>query len=249
MICFKCGNINPSSAKYCRICGTQLAPSEWAVFFNRVKASFSKYCSCSKSSVSGYTLDKFNMISFKPVSTVKIQFFNKFLLVIVCALVTFLMSFENFYAFRSLFREMLGECDYEMLESMIPLLLIPIAIIGIYLILWSYKKFRFSVNADYIESTAFVGNTVRIAKKCKLGLFNTKNNCVLLSSNYDNIEKFDGQHIKLKKNGKCGIYSLTRKSIIIPVVFDSISEFRNSVASASSSGNTIHFDINGNRLR
>lgn len=250
--CPNCKAENPIEANFCRQCRYQFKPQSLLEIVKNYVQSFYEHIIRlleHKRELAEFTLDKFNQLSLKPISTISVSFYNKFWVVIGCVLLTFLIIFENFYEFRSLFRNLLGEYDYEMLRAVVPYVLIPIAIIGIYIIIWGYKKGKFKFNADYIETAAFMGDTVRIAKKCKLGLFNTKNNCVLLSSNYDNIEKFDGQHIKLKKNGKCGIYSLTRKSIIIPVVFDSISEFRNSVASASSSGNTIHFDINGNRLR
>ena len=249
MNCYKCGNTNPPSAKYCRKCGTKLNPSYLVSLLYRIKDTLRKFYSYNNSSEIGFTLDKFSSISLKPVSTIKIHFFSKFWIVIGCILSAFLILFESCSEIRWFFRNMLGEYNYEALDIFVPFTLIPIAIIGISFLVSSYKKVKFRLNADYIESATFIGNIVRIARRCKLGLFDNKSKRVLLSSNYDNIEKFDGQHIMLKKNGKCGIYSLTRKSIIIPVVFDSISEFRNSVASASSGGNTIHFDIRGNRLR
>lgn len=245
----RCNESNPLSAKYCRICGTKLNPSYSAILFYRVKDLLVKFFSCNNPSEIGFTLDKFKSISLKPVSTVKIQFFSKFCIVIGCILSAFLILFESCSEIRWFFRNMLGEYNYEALYIFVPFTLIPIAVIGISFLVSSYKKVKFRLNADYLESATFIGDIVRIARRCKLGLFDNKSKRVLLSSNYDIIEKFDGQHIMLKKNGKCGIYSLTRKSIIIPVVFDSISEFRNSVASASSGGNTIHFDIKGNRLR
>lgn len=144
---------------------------------------------------------------------------------------------------------MMGEYNYETLRIIVPFISIPIVIIGIYFTIMCYRKMHFWINAEYIETPTFVGDVCRIAKKCKLGLFNNKSKIILLSSSYDNIEKFDVQHLLLKRNGKYGIYSLTKHSIIIPVEFDSISEFKNSVASAKLGGNTEHYDIKGNRLR
>ncbi|WP_300915117.1 hypothetical protein [Bacteroides acidifaciens] len=250
--CPNCNAENPIEANFCRKCRYPFKPLSFLEIVKNYVQSFYEHIIRSlehKRELSEFTLDKFNQLSLKPISTASVSFYNKFWVIIGCALLTFLIIFENFYEFRSLFRNLLGEYDYEILRAVVPYLLIPIAIIGICIIIWSYKKGKFRFNADYIETATFVGDTVRIARKCKLGLFNNKNNSVLLSSNYDNIEKFDEQHLMLTKNGKCGIYSLNRKSIIIPVVFDSISEFKNSVASAISAGNTIHFDIKGNRLR
>lgn len=250
--CPNCKTENPIDANFCRKCRYAFKPLS---FFEHIKIYAQSFHELlirlleHKSDISEFTLDKFDQISLKPISTVRISFYNKFLLAMGCALAAFLISFENFYVFRSLFRDMLGEYDYEMLRLFVPFLLIPIAVIGIYFIVWSYKKFRFSVNADYIESPVFVGDVVRIARKCKLGLFDNKKKRVLLSSNFDSIEKFDRQYLMLKKAGKSGVYSLDRRSIIIPVVFDSISEFKNSVASATCGENTIHYDIKGNRLR
>ena len=143
---------------------------------------------------------------------------------------------------------MFGEYDYSTFRDVLPLAFIQLGLIVCFFLISLYKKIRFKLNADYIENN-FVADFSRIAKACKLGLFNNKNHRVLLSTRYDSIEKFDTEYLIIERCGKKGIFSIKRRKIIIPVSFDNISKFSNSVATATSGTKVVHYDIQGNKLK
>lgn len=119
----------------------------------------------------------------------------------------------------------------------------------LFIFLWWIKKFRYKLNADYIEESFVNNEIVRIARKSRIGLFDKSKNKVLLSTTYSSIEKFNNQHLLISKGNKYGLYSLTYRRIIIPVLYDSINQFTNSVTSATTQGMEHHYDVKGNKLR
>lgn len=248
-----CKTANPLSAKFCRKCGKPLETGVVAykyLILNYSKELFNYFVHKSgrDKQTSEFTLDKFKSISLQPISITNIRFINIFWLIIGIVLLIFLVSFYGIADIRFFFRNMFGEYDYYTFRDVLPLAFIPLGLIVCSFFISLYKKIRFKLNADYIENN-FVADFSRIAKACKLGLFNNKNHRVLLSSRYDSIEKFDTDHLIIERYGKKGIFSIKKRKIIIPVSFDNISAFSNSVATASSGSKAVHYDIKGNKLR
>lgn len=254
MKCRYCSTENPNSANFCRICGKRLDSKTWDVVLDYVlnKIDSSKHTIKNlfmvDTKVREFTLDKFKTISLQPISLVNIKFVNKILVFVVLLLVSISLAFYNSSDLCYLIKDECGSDVYRVVDLLMPFVNILICILCIVL-LWSFwKKLLFWLNADYIENR-FVGDLVRIAKKCKIGLFNKKNKRVLLATRYDGIEIFDDYHLLIQRNGKKGIYSITQGSIIVPVVFDNISKFSNSVATATWGTKVVHYDIKGNKLK
>lgn len=254
MECLKCKTFNPDSAKFCRICGAKLQlhiGAKILFYFNslfyRIIASHSPSID-NTASTKEFTLDKFKSISLQPISIVNITFINKFLIFVVLLLASISIAFYNSSDLRYLIKDECGSDVYRAADLLMPFVNILICILCSVL-LWSFwKKFWFWLNADYIENR-FIGDLSRIAKNCKLGIFNVKNKRVVLASRYDNIEKFDTDHLLIQRKGKKGIFSIKKARIIIPVSYDSISSFSNSIATAKSGSIIVHYDILGNKLK
>lgn len=261
MKCNNCGVDNPQSAKFCRICGKPLDSTVWAIIaskYNQFSDAFSKHfreivnylkklTSPMMSTNKAFTLDVFKNIQLQPISVAPITFINKFWLVIDILLLAWMYAFYKMPDVRYMLKDMMGEYDYNTLYDTMPLFSIIFGIISLTLIFSFIKKLIFLANSSYIEKN-FTGTLVRIAKRCKLGLFDTKNKKVRLYSRYDSIEKFDDKYLVVTRKGKKGIYSIPSKKIIVPVSFDSISSFSNSVCTATAGTMIYHFDIKGNRL-
>ena len=113
----------------------------------------------------------------------------------------------------------------------------------------TWNRFVYQSNADYIEISAFMQTSYRIAKRGKLGLFDKKQNKVILRSLYDNITKFDVDHILIEKNGKKGLYSLKNTKLIVPIQYERIDPFKNSVVKCYHESKEDHYDVNGNFMR
>lgn len=176
------------------------------------------------------------------------SFINKFWLIIDVIFCVCILSFYNISDVRYVLKNVMGEYGYSNLYDTMPVFVVFSFIISFFLLFAVIKKLIFSLNASYIEKS-FTGQLVRIAKQCRLGLFDTKSKSVRLYSRYDSIDKFDDNHLLLSRKGKKGVYSIARKKIIIPVLFDSISAFTNSVCAATGNGITVHYDVKGNRLQ
>lgn len=253
MKCKVCGSSNPENAKYCRICGSKFNSHYYDNILVGVKEKlkivkeiFTKKLVLQKAS-SEFTLDKFKSISLKPISILNIRFINIYWFIVGLLLSVFIVSFYSISDIQYFIRNMFGY-NYNTFRDVLPLAFIPLGLIVCFFLISLYKKIRFRLNADYIENN-FVADFSRIAKACKLGLFNNKNHRVLLSSRYDSIEKFDTDHLIIERYGKKGIFSIKRRKIIIPVSFDNISKFSNSVATATSGTKVVHYDIQGNKLK
>lgn len=253
MQCKFCLADNPNSAKFCRICGKRLEPDVRITGFDFAQnlIDYSKHAIKNlfdvDSDIREFTLDKFNDISLQPVSIRPIHFVNKFWLIIGINISIFLLAFYSISDIQYFFRNMFGY-NYNTFRDVLPLAFIPLGLIVCFFLISLYKKIRFKLNADYIENN-FVADFSRIAKACKLGLFNNKNHRILLSTRYDSIKKFDTDHLIIERYGKKGIFSIKRRKIIIPVSFDNISKFSNSVATATSGIKVVHYDIQGNKLK
>lgn len=254
MKCRYCSTENPNSANFCRICGKKLDSRTWDLLLdyvlNKIDSSKRtiKNLFMVDADVREFTLDKFKTISLQPISIVNIKFVNKILLFVVLLLASISLAFYNSSDLRYLIKDECGSDVYRAADLLMPFVNILICILCIVL-LWSFwKKLLYWLNADYIENR-FVGDLSRIAKNCKLGIFNDKNKRVVLASRYDNIEKFDTDHLLIQRKGKKGIFSIKKSKIIIPVSYDNISAFSNSVATAVSGSKTVHYDIKGNKLR
>lgn len=110
------------------------------------------------------------------------------------------------------------------------------------------RKLKFIKNADYIEDTSFMSTMCRIARKCKLGLFDKNKKKVVLKSKYDNITRFDTEHILIEKKEKKGIFSMKKMGLIVPIRFERIDAFRNSIVKCYKGTKSFYYDINGNRM-
>lgn len=242
----KCNAENPTNAKFCRKCGSAVVPlNRYKQFlisglqnlfvFNKNKAQQT------------FTLDVFSNISFQPLSVVHIRFVNRFV-VFLCVLFSAFTIFITSSIGRSVIynfdRYTMNYIDYVAKGCSIIA-----GICIIYILKWTYRKFQYKLNADYIEDSFCKGGIVRIAQKSRMGLFDRSKNKVLLSSKYSNIEYFDNEHLLLIKGKQKGLYSLTYKKIIIPVQYDSIAQFTNSVTTVTSQNVVFHYDIKGNKLR
>lgn len=258
MMCEYCGIDNPSFARFCGKCGKKLDYNRLEVilghllrFLTNIKNNFlptRHKAFSSKGQNKEFTLDKFKDLNLKPVSVVPITFINKFWVFFGVFLAIFILSFF----FTDLgYRMTLNAKGFDLIRIniFISVLLIINVVIVFYFLRSIYRKQRFKHNADYIES-AFMYDVSRIAKDCKLGLFNNTTTRVLLCSKYDSIEKFDDKHLIIKAKGNQGLYSIDKRRLIIPVAYVSISSFHNSVASAKDSdGIVVHYDMNGKRLK
>ena len=228
----KCSNIdckaeNPANAKFCRVCGQPI------IIGNE-----------------GYTLDLFSDIELTPVSLKPIQFVTKIEKASYVILPILLISL--FLICNDLMRDFIDEFGREVHEITVSIgcvLAFIFVIAFIAGLTHCCKQIRYKLNADYIEEKAFVGDTKRIAKCKKLGLFDAKKKRVLLRTKYDKISKFDEQHLQLENNSKMGIYSIPLKKIIVPLYYDTITSVKNGVLCGVNDSQITHYDIRGNVLR
>ena len=252
----KCPNLecradNPANAKFCRKCGTAFTLTNR--YKPMMRSAICKVLTRShNTSTEAFTLDTFRNISFQPVSVVKIRFGNRFVLFLCLSFVVLW-----FTTITGLTGVILYEIDHWFYEGVFIYYqyiveLGCLAIVGLcalFIVKWWIKKFRYKLNADYIEDGFINDEIVRIARKSRMGLFDRNKKKVLLSSTYSNIEKFDNQYLLISKGNKKGLYSLTYRKVIIPVMYDSISPFANSVTSATIQNAEHHYDVKGNKLR
>lgn len=270
----KCPNNhdNPDDAKFCRICGHSFdKPSLWDICDRYFNATFAKLKSilsqkatqkgsCTQST---FTPDAFPSITFSPCSVANVNFEkSKGLkaIIVYAIIILFILVSQDFIVNTIIFKfcDTIGIYHYvhvcneiytygSYIVVMLCLILLIRKIIPTCKI---YTKWLLYVlNADYIESRAFVNNYSRIAKNCKLGLFDKSSNCVMLRSCYDNITVHDKEYLLVEKNSKYGLYSLKKSSMIIPVRYNKISGFVNSIATCNLGSTIHHYDVNGNKLK
>lgn len=223
----ECKVENPANAKFCRVCGQPIIVD-----------------------YKGYTLDMFQDIELTPVSLKPIQFVTKIEKASYVILPILLISL--FLICNDLRRDFIDEFGREVHEITVSIgcvLAFIFVIAFIAGLTHCYKQIRYKLNADYIEEKAFVGDTKRIAKCKKLGLFDAKKKRVLLRTRYDKISKFDEQHLQLENNSKMGIYSIPLKKIIVPILYEKITQVKNGVLCGVRDSQMIHYDTRGNVLR
>ena len=264
----KCPNNhgNPDNAKFCRICGYNFDNSlssrikyYWNTFIPFVTRLFntmineSKALFASMGHSSGFTPDMFPSINLCPRSVAKVDFKIKQKSIILMLLFFFLfliLAINETKIGNVLYYNMDVPSDFAWrsvsVTSMISFVVFLCIFIPFLHRLW--KWFRYRMNADYIEYSAFMDNLYRIAKKGKLGLFDKSKNKVLMGSRYDNITKFDSEHILMEKGGKKGLFSMKMRKLIVPIRFDRIEPFKNSIVKCHKGTSVVHYDVNGNQM-
>lgn len=270
----KCPNNhnNPDDAKFCRICGHSFdKPSLWNICDRYFNAAFTKIKSIlsqnftpkGSSTQSSFTPDVFPSITFSPCSVANVKFEKSKgvkAIIVYAIIILLILASQDFIVSTIIFKlcETMGIYHYFHLYneiytygSYIVVLLFLILLIKKIIPISKIctKWLLYILNADYIESRVFVNNYSRIAKNCKLGLFDKSSNCVMLRSCYDNITVHDKEYILVEKQGKYGLYSLKKSSMIIPVRYDKISGFVNSIATCNIGTTIHHYDVNGNKLK
>ena len=223
----KCGAENPSNAKFCRVCGQPIIVDD-----------------------EGYTLDLFPDIELTPVSlkpirfvTImeKISYFMLPILIISLILICGDLKRDFIHEFR--------RDAHEITVSIGFVLVFIFAIVFIVGLRNCCKLIQYRINADYIEENIFIGETKRIAKRKKLGLFDTKKKRILLRTKYDKITTFDDQHLQLENNSKVGIYSIPLRKIIVPLQYEQVMIIKNGVLCGVKDSQLTHYDTRGNVLQ
>lgn len=242
----ECNAENPTNAKFCRMCGMAFTTANKGKHL--IVSKLQNLFAFNKNRIQEtFTLDVFSNISFQPVSVVYIRFVNRFVVFLCVSFSAFTIFFMSNTG-RSIIYDFDGYImDY--INYIIMGCAVIVTICIIYILKWTYRKFQYKLNTDYIEDSFCKDGIVRIAQKSRMGLFDKSKNKVLLSSKYSNIEYFDNTHLLLIKGKQKGLYSLTYKKIIIPVQYDSIAQFTNSVTTVTSQNVAFHYDIKGNKLR
>ena len=257
---------NPDNAKFCRICGynfdnnfSSQLKNYWNAFisfatriFNTmINESKARFASMGRSS--GFTPDMFPSINLCPCSVAKVDSkINKksIILMLLFFILFLILSINETKIGNVLYYNMDVPSDFAwrsvMVTSIIVFVIFLFKFIPFLRRLW--KWFRYKMNADYIEYSAFMSNLYRIARKGKLGLFDKSKNTVTMGSHYDNITKFDGEHILIEKNGKKGLSSIKKMRLIVPVRFDCIDAFKNSIVKCYNGAESYYYDVNGNRM-
>lgn len=254
---------NPDNAQFCRICGYRFAPvtplDRIKNLFNGITDHLVNYVSSwkTKTAVSTpktFTPDAFPNISLSPCSVVDVKF-DVGKGIISCIVITIL----GFIVFGEAVEDLIYRIniyDPTIRQAMnygrigVSYIFFIIAFVKFISFLYRYCKWiTFRINADYIESRAFVKNYYRIAKNCKLGLFDKESNTVVLHTSYNNITSLDSYNLLVEEDGKLGLYSLNTKSMIIPAKYDRISGFVNSIATCQKGSSVYHYDVNGNKLK
>lgn len=255
---------NPDNAKFCRICGYNFDNSfssqlinYWNTFVSFARRIFSTMINeckaqfASMGRTSGFTPDMFPSINLSPCSVAKVDFQCKkgvFFMVVLIGLFVLLTIFE--YETRSLldFFNWPSGVSYYVYLGGLWLLSFIFLFKSVPFLRRLYKWFRYKMNADYIECSAFIHNLFRIAKNGKLGLFDKSEKRVAMSSIYDNITKFDGNCILVEKSGKKGLYSIPLGRMIVPIQFERIEPFKNYIVACHTSTAIYHYDVNGNKM-
>lgn len=262
----KCPNNheNPDNAKFCRICGYNFDNSfssqlknYWYTFITFVTRMFNTMINESKTRLAsirhphGFTPDMFPSINLNPCSVAKVDFQCKkgvvFMVVLIILFVSFCTFKDEIGSLLYSMRVLPGICDIAVVSVNLVLLFF-FLIKFIPFLQKAWKWFRYKMNADYIEYSAFMQNLYRIAKKGKLGLFDKSKNSVTMRSRYDNITKFDEEHILIEKNGKKGLFSMMKMGMIVPIRFDRIDAFKNSIVKCNRGAESYYYDVNGNRM-
>ena len=222
-----CKAVNPSNAKFCRMCKHPLSKSE-----------------------DEYTPNLFPDITLRPVAVMPIHFVNilekgAFVLLPLLLVLLYYICGD----FKGEFKHEFGSDAFEVVSIGGIVFSFLFGLLCINGIKHYIRYFTYSENADYIEDSFFMQNLKRIAKDKKLGLFDNKNKVVLLNTSYDSISKFDDVHIQLEKSNKFGLYSIPLRRIIIPIEFDGITPVQNGVIEVVKDSHGSHYDIHGNTLK
>lgn len=201
----------------------------------------------------GFTPDKFPSINLSPCSVAKVDFqckkgvvFMTVMIILFALSCTFKYEITNYLWYPV-------DISYDTWN----LVVVAVNVVLFVIFLIKFIQFlrrvlrwiRFRKNADYIESSAFVQNLYRIAKKGKLGLFDKRKNTVKMGSHYDNISKFDSEHILIENGGKKGLFSMKKMGLIVPIHFDRIDSFKNSIVKCQKGETSYYYDVNGNRMK
>lgn len=256
---------NPDNANFCRICGYNFDSSfgnplkyYWNTIVSFVTRMFNTMRNeinmqgASMQQSSGFTPDKFPSINLSPCSVAKVDFQCKKGVAFMAIMIILIALFSTFkYEITRLLYYV--DIPYDIRDMAV--VSVNLVLIFAFLIkfipflrrIWRWIRFR--KNADYIESSAFVQNLYRIAKKGKLGLFDKRKNTVKMGSHYDNISKFDSEHILIERGGKKGLFSIKKMGLIVPIRFDHIDSFKNSIVKCQKGGTTYYYDVNGNRMK
>ena len=256
---------NPDNAKFCRVCGYNFDNSfssqlknYWNTFVSFATRIFNTMINESKTRFAsmgrsyGFTPDMFPSINLSPCSVAKVDFQCKKGIVFMVVLIALFLVVNScqFEIERLLYHSWSGPSGmlYYVFPSILGILSILFLIKFIPFVRRLWKWFRYKMNADYIEYSAFMSNLYRIARKGKLGLFDKSKNTVTMESRYDNITKFDGGHILIEKNGKKGLFSMKKMGLIVPIRFDRIDAFKNSIVKCHKGAESYYYDVNGNKM-
>ena len=256
---------NPDNAKFCRICGYNFDNSfssqlknfrnSFIAFATRIFSMMINECKARFASMgrsSGFTPDMFPSINLSPCSVAKVDFQCKKGVAFMVVLIVLFVALKSYqYEIEELMYYSWGwpsDMLYYVIPSVLGILIILFLIKFIPFLRRLWKWFRYKINADYIEYSAFMNNLYRIAKKGKLGLFDKSKSTVTMGSHYDNITKFDGEHILIEKNGKKGLFSMKKMGIIVPIRFDRIDAFKNSIVKCHKGVESYYYDVNGNKM-
>ena len=253
---------NPDNAKFCRICGynfdysfSSQLKNYWnsfitfatRIFNSMINESKARFASMGHSS--GFTPDMFPSINLSPCSVAKVDFQCKKGVAFMAKLIVLFVVLSSFQT-RNLLEGMYvpSFVYYNSITIILSILFVVFLFKFIPFLCRLWKWFRYKINADYIEYSAFMQNLYRIAKRGKLGLFDKSRNTVTMGSHYDNITKFDGEHILIEKNGKNGLFSMKKMGLIAPIRFDRIDAFKNSIVKCYKGAELYYYDVNGNKM-
>lgn len=222
------GHDNPDNAVFCRICGKKM----------KIKV------------LNTYTPDKFPDIKLFPKS-VKRQIFTrpKDRAAFILAPVFYIGCFLFFEVFDYEISREIGDYSYTILAVVLSILTVWTAALMLLALVRLCRKIRYSVAVDYIEDSA---DTIRrVAKECKLGLYNEKNKKLLLWTRYDMIVKSASAkgYYTITKDGKKGLYEVEKSKMIVPVKYDVIQDIKDGIVTVSRDGEVYHYDVYGNRLK
>lgn len=218
----ECRAENPANAKFCRKCGKPIGVI-----------------------MKSYTPDCFPEIELMPVSAYSIRFVNVLQKVsfVICPVLLYVVYSCIEYKYNFIYH-------YDLIPLYVIMFVSIIFVIIMYIGLKNALLYcKYVRNTDYIEENTFVGETKRIAKRKKLGLFDTKKKRILLRTKYDKITKYDDQHLQLENNSKVGIYSIPLRKIIVPLQYEQVMIIKNSVLCGVKDSQLTHYDTRGNVLQ
>lgn len=257
---------NPDNAKFCRICGYNFDNSfssqlknYWNTFISFITRMLNMLINESKTRLtnmgrsSAFTPDMFPSINLSPCSVAKVDFKIKkksIILMLLFFLLFLILAINETKIGNVLYYNMGVPSDFAWRSVTVTSMIVFVVFLCIFIpfLRRSWKWFRYKMNADYIEYSAFMSNLYRIARKGKLGLFDKSKNTVTIGSHYDNISKFDGEHILIEKNGKKGLFSMKKMGLIVPIRFDRIDAFKNSIVKCHKGAESYYYDVNGNKM-